>query len=81
MHNARWPVSEELRPKQRRQLVTADDVLPEILRTYPDVIDGLNACPACSWRGKGRPGPGWDDWLHLRIPLGTTISLPCHGEA
>ncbi len=81
LHPAVWPVSAELRPKPRRRLVTAADVLPAILAERPNIVAELNCCPAYAWRGRGQPGHGWEDWRHLQIPFEIAVSLPCYGEA
>lgn len=81
MHRAVWPISDDVRPPQRRRIYGADDVDPALLAQYPHLVDELNLCPIDVWRGQGQPGPGWEGWEYDFIALDVAVGLPCGDEA
>jgi hypothetical protein len=79
-HAAR-PTREDVRPRLRRGVVTAEDIAPELLALYPGLVDELNLCPCYVWRGQGRPSIGWHDWETVLVRPADALAMPVGGEA
>ena len=75
------PIREHLRPQQRRRVVTAADVDPDLLAQFPNIVSELNTILAYVWQGSGQPGHGWEDWQTVEVPLAEALALSVAGEA
>jgi hypothetical protein len=74
----RLPVRPHLRPKPRRKVVTADDLEPQFLKMFPNIVEDLNVVCVDAFVG---PGCGWDAWIFDFVPLAEALALPVGGEA
>ena len=75
------PVRDHLRPQQRRRVVTAADVDPDLLAQFPNIVTELNTILADVWQGSGQPRHGWEDRQTVEVPLGEALALSVAGEA
>jgi hypothetical protein len=77
----RLPVRKGLQPKPRRPVPCREDVPPDLLQRYPDVLLEVNAVHADVWRDDGMSRPDWDGCKPQRIWLDEALDLPVEGKA
>jgi hypothetical protein len=70
---ARAPVREHLRPRSSRKVVAVEDVAPETLRRFPNIVAELNSCVVHVRRPDG--------WIVTELPLEDALALPTEGDA
>jgi hypothetical protein len=72
----RLPVGPHLRAMPRH-----DDLEPQFLKMFPNIVEDLNLVYVDAFVGPGRPGCGWDAWIFDFVPLAEALALPVGGEA